>query len=63
LDGFPGKEVKFEGTSGGKKLTGHIRVYLVKSRLYQLLVFGQGNVTVPRADVDKFFASFKRLKK
>ena len=63
IDGHPGKSVVFEGMSGTKKLSGRIRIYLVGSRLYQLLLFQQEGTVVKQADVDKFHASFKRLKK
>ncbi len=61
IDGFPGKDVTFEGSSGGKKLTGFIRVYLVNSRLYQLLVFQQEGVKLSKADIEKFQNSFRRI--
>ena len=63
LDGYPGKQVKLEGSSKGKKRIGYIRVYLVKNRLYQLLAFGQGAGKLQESDVNKFFKSFQRLKK
>ena len=63
LDGYPGKSVHFNGTSGGKKLSGYIRVYLVNSRLYQLLVFQQDGVKLAQSDIDKFYRSFQRIEK
>ncbi|GAB4144940.1 MAG: hypothetical protein Tsb009_16880 [Planctomycetaceae bacterium] len=44
-------------------MTGRIRVYLVGSRLYQLLAFYQEGADISKTDMKKFHDSFKRLKK
>lgn len=62
IDGFPGKAVTFVGMTRGQKLTGNIRVYLVNSRLYQLMVFNQSGMEPKQEEIDKFQKSFKRLK-
>ena len=57
LDGNPGRAVQIEGA--GFKV--EYRIYLVKNRLYQLIVFGDGSKGL--ADrAEPFLSSFKLLK-
>jgi hypothetical protein len=56
LNGYPGREVQI--SSGDKKQV-RTRIYLVKSRLYQVHVIGRDAATITSADADKFFNSFK----
>ena len=59
LDGNPGKEFNAEGkvtNPGDGSLRG--RIYLVKNRLYQIIVVGLKDKT-PATDIDKYLQSFK----
>ncbi len=65
LDGFPGKE--FEATvpsldQEGGTLTQRARTYLVKKRLYQVILTGPADQVKSKAG-DAFFASFALIKK
>ncbi len=62
LDDNPGKEFTAEGkvtNPGDGSLSG--RIYLVKNRLYQIIVIGLKDKT-PAADIDKYLKSFKLSK-
>ncbi len=55
IDGFPGRELRIKVEGGAFDL----RIYLVKNRLYQILV---GGSDVPPATVKKYLDSFKLTK-
>ncbi len=51
----PGREFELE-TAKGRKVLG--RLYIVKNRLYELIVIGEGSQAPPSAEARKFFDSF-----
>lgn len=56
--GNPG--VEFQVSS--KKGNGIVRAYIIGNKLYQLVVdYGFGKASIPREDIEAFFASFKVL--
>ncbi len=61
LDGNPGKEIVVNAAAGnGQVVTVKARLYLVKNRLYMVMILAaKGNLT--RTDSDNFFATFKIL--
>ena len=54
----PGREFELE-TAGGRKIVG--RLYVVKNRLYELIVIGDGPNPPAAAEAKKFFESFQLL--
>jgi len=63
IDGYPGKAVVFESGSGGAKFTGHIRTFLVKNRLYQVMVLYDRSGAPTKTEIARFLTSFERLSK
>jgi hypothetical protein len=59
FEGFPGREVIFNGTQRGRSFRCHTRLLLVGRRLYQTMWIGSGEE--PAADVERFLASFKLI--
>ena len=61
VEGHPGLEML--GTSTASELAGkqnlRVRVILVKTKMYQIMIGGRSEGDVTDADADKFFASFK----
>ncbi|MCA8982756.1 MAG: hypothetical protein KDA76_03270 [Planctomycetaceae bacterium] len=64
---YPGLEVTFKGFLDGnrkKPMKGHVRIYLVNTRLYQLIVLSETNGNeVANEDIGRFLYSFERLNK
>jgi hypothetical protein len=54
----PGREFDLE-TPKGRKIVG--RLYVVKNRLYELLVLGEGSNAPRSNEAQKFFGSFKLI--
>jgi hypothetical protein len=65
LDGYPGREYTFKGKLGGdgEPINGHVRLFLVGNRLYQLIVLSSADTPAPKEDIGRFFFSFDRTKK
>lgn len=63
IDGYPGKMVVFEFKQGSLNMTAIARVYLVKNRLYQVLLMTETSVKPSAEDIDKYLTSFARLSK
>lgn len=63
LDGNPGREIVIDAKTGaGQDATVKARIYLVGSRLYQVMVIGpKGQIS--SADMDEFLQSFKLSQK
>lgn len=57
--GTPGREFTWTMTSGASTLSGRGRIFLVGSRLYQVLVIGPDELMVPTGPADAVFESFK----
>jgi len=57
---YPGMEIVASGTVNGREAYLRGRFYLVGTRLYQVVVFGNRD-TIPLADVNRFFSSFKLI--
>lgn len=55
LNGYPGRDVTF---AGANEFSGRSRIFLVKSRLYQVVALTRGNAS-PASDLARFVASFK----
>jgi hypothetical protein len=54
----PGREFELESPKG-RKIVG--RLYVVKNRLYELIVIGEGSQAPPSEEARKFFDSFRLL--
>ncbi len=65
LDGYPGREYTFDGklSGDGVPVKGHVRLFLVGPRLYQLIVFAAADSLPEKEDIGRFFFSFDRTKK
>lgn len=60
LDGHPGREISFNGSSAGRSFTAYARLYVVDTTVYQTMFLGPSG-SHPGADLNKFFDSFKLL--
>jgi hypothetical protein len=60
MGGHPGREFTFRGKKGNQSLTGHSRLYVVNTVIYQTMFLGTDDVD-PGADLTRFFDSFKLL--
>jgi len=60
LDGYPGREMEIQAEDEGQVRTLHTRIYLVKDKLYQILVVGDEDQRGAE-DTLKFLDSFKLL--
>jgi hypothetical protein len=58
LGDIPGREVEFNTTVNGKEMTGHARLFIQKTRLYQIIVVGEAGKLNDKT-VDTFFDSLK----
>lgn len=58
LEDNPGREFDLE-SGKGRKIVG--RLYVVKNRLYELTVAGEGSKAPASAEAQKFFGSFKLI--
>jgi len=59
VDAFPGREITFEALGG--MFIGRSRIYLVKERLYQVMVLSPKAAGLPK-DAGKYLDSFKLTK-
>lgn len=59
IDTHPGRDISFEALGG--QFVARSRIYLVKERLYQVMVLAPKDNGLPK-DIDKFLDSFKLTK-
>ena len=62
LNGYPGRKCSFEGRAGGKPLMVWHECYLVKNRLYQIMVMSKKENPPVEKMRNRFFDSFELLK-